>query len=285
MSHPCPAEHCDRPAPGTATICGACTAELGRALRQVPGLAAELDTTLSRQHTRTGGGTTDVHDDPTPAVLHIGPLGYDPRASEAAYVLRSALVGWVRVMQENLAPRPGPACPRCAHPSCGVVRYSRGPADTPASMAAWLSAGLRRLARHPAAEEAHAEILGAARQAQHVIDRPADRVFAGRCPGCGNALYARPGAPTVQCRDCDADPVDVDTQLAQMRARVEDQLAHPTGAAALLTRLDIKAPEATIRRWAKQGRIAAHGTDLRGRRLYRIGDIIDTITGEARTPA
>lgn len=265
MSHPCPAEHCDRPAPGNATICGACTADLERALQQVPELAAELDVTLSRQHTRTGGGTTDIEDDPTPAVLRIGTLGYDPRASEAAYILRSALVGWARVLAEQTGAAP--------------------PADTLPAIAGWLAGQTGRLARHPAADEAHAEILGAVRQAQHVIDRPADREFAGRCPGCDTALYARPGAAAVQCRECDAEPVDVEDQLDRMRGAIEDQLFHPTGAAAMLARLDISAPESTIRRWAKQGRLAPHGTDQRGRRLYRLGDIIDTITGEARTPA
>lgn len=249
---PCPVPDCRLPA-RSGLMCGACEAELSRALRSVPALVGDLDVTLSRQTSRMGRGGHGA------AV----PLAYDARASEAGYVLRSALVGWVRQLQEA-KPEPWPA-------------------DTAQAMAGWLSARLTRLVRHPAAQEAHGEITDAVRAAQRVTDRPAVREFAGRCPGCGEALYAKPGASRVQCRECDADAVDVGAQLDQMRDAIRDQLAHPTGASALLARLEIKAPESTIRRWAEQRRLLAHGTDPRGRSLYRIGDILDVITDMGRS--
>jgi hypothetical protein len=254
LSHPCPAEHCDRPAPGTQTICGACESDLRRALADVPDVLGDLDVTLSRQTSRMGHGG---HGEP--------PLAFDERASEVGYVLRSALAGWVRQLQET--------------------EPEEWPDDTAQSMAEWLSARLQRLVRHPAAEEAHGEIVTAVRAAERVTDRPAERQFAGRCPACGEPLYAKPGASAVQCRaeGCEAKPVDVHHQLDQMRDRIRDQLAHPTGASALLARLEIKAPESTIRRWAKDHRILAHGTDQRGRSLYRIGDILDVITDMGRS--
>jgi hypothetical protein len=241
-------------------------------LDAVPEVVAELDVTLSRQTSRMGRGGHGS----------TVPLAFDERASEAAWVLRSALVGWVRVMSEGWTPPHGPACRSCAHPSCILAT---GPMDTPASMAVWLSASLTRLVRHPAAEEAHGEILTAVRDAQRVVDRRPERQFAGRCPGCGETLYAKPGASVVQCREegCEAKPVEVREQLDQMRDRIRDQLAHPTGASALLARLEIKAPESTIRRWAVQHRILAHGTDARGRSLYRIGDILDVVTEMGRS--
>jgi len=144
-------------------------------------------------------------------------------------------------------------------------------------MAAWLSARHSRLTGHAAAEEAHGEITAAVRAAERAVDVPAERRFAGRC-ACGAALYARPGAATVQCRECDAD-YDVADQLQQMRDQVRDQLARPTRAAGLLAQLGIRAPESTIRRWAKHNRILAHGTDPNGHKLYRIGDIIDIAIG------
>ncbi|MFB4320655.1 hypothetical protein [Actinomadura sp. 21ATH] len=268
MSVPCPVSHCDRPA-DRGRPCGACSAELGRALTSVAWLAGELDTTLSRQTSKTGGGRSAET-----------PMVFDPRASKAARILRSTLVGWVRAME--IEPREGPVCAACEHPSCRMLPYSRGPADTCQSMAAWLSAGLSRLLRHPAASEACEELTAAVRAAQRAVDRPGERVFAGRCE-CGEALYARPGASVVQCRECDAEPYDVADQHDKMREEIRDQLAHPYGAAALLARLDIKAPESTIRRWAKLGRIAAHGIDPRGRPVYRIGDILDVITEMGRS--
>src|SRR5690606_10226804 len=87
---PCPVETCDRPATG-GLMCGACVSELRRALDAVAELAAELDVTLSRQTPRgaTAGRSSVV------------PLPYDPRASEAAYVLRSTLAGWVRALRDQ----------------------------------------------------------------------------------------------------------------------------------------------------------------------------------------
>src|SRR5690606_39513597 len=99
-----------------------------------------------------------------------------------------------------------------------------GPSSTPQSMAAWLTQRLQRLTAHPAAPEAHGEICGAVRAAQSAVDRPAERQFAGRCPGCGAALYARPGAAQVRCRDCDAQPLDVEAQREAMLAATADQL-------------------------------------------------------------
>lgn len=248
---PCPNPDCDRPAKA-GLLCGACVAELQRALDGVPEVLGDLDVTLSRQTSRMGRGGGG----------NSTPLAFDERASEAGYVLRSTLVGWVRQLQE--------------------ARPEEWPDDTAQAMARWLSQRLERLVRHPAAGEAHGEIVTAVRAAQRVTDRPAERQFAGRC-ACGAALYAKPGASRVQCRDCDAEAVDVGEQLDRMREHVRDQLAHPTGASVLLARLEIKAPESTIRRWAGQRRILAHGTDARGRSLYRIGDILDVITETGRS--
>src|SRR5690606_38070794 len=106
---PCPVETCDRPMPGSRAICGACEADIARALDAVPGVCAGLDVTLARQTSRTTAGKTSA----------VVPLPYDPRASEAAWVLRSTLAGWVRQLQD--------------------AKPEDGPAGTPQSMAAWLT--------------------------------------------------------------------------------------------------------------------------------------------------
>lgn len=242
---PCPVETCDRPMPGSRVICGACEADIARALNAVPGLTADLDVTLARQTSRTTAGRSAVV-----------PLPFDPRASEAAWVLRSTLAGWVRQLQEH---RPEP-----------------WPADTPQDMAAWLSARLQRLVRHPAAPEAHGEITEAVRAAQRVVDRPQERRFAGYCD-CGAALYARPGAATVRCRDCDADPYDVDERRQAMLAAVADQLMPAHQAAAALSGLVAPLSADLVRKWAERGQIDARGRDLAGRPLYRLSDVLDRL--------
>ena len=240
---PCPVETCDRPMPGSRVICGACEADIARALASVPGVCADLDVTLARQTSRTTAGRSAVV-----------PLPFDPRASEAAWVLRSALAGWVRQLQEH---RPEP-----------------WPADTPQDMAAWLAQRLQRLAAHPAAPEAHGEICGAVRAAQRAVDRPAERQFAGRCPGCGAALYARPGAAQVQCRDCDAQPLDVEAQREAMLAAIADQLMTAVQAADVLTRLAAPLSADLVRKWADRGHITPRGRDMSGRPLYRVSDVL-----------
>lgn len=243
---PCPVPTCDLPA-RSGLMCGACQAELSRALDGVPELCGDLDVTLSRQTSRTGGGRT-----------RVVPLPYDQRASEAAWVLRSALVGWVRQLQE-------------AHPE-------EWPDETVPDMAAWLSARLSRLVRHPAAQEAHGEILAAVRDAQRVVDRPGERQFAGRCPGCGEALYARPGAKQVKCREdgCEAG-VDVDAQRDAMLASIADQLMTATGCADVLTRLAAPLKAELVRQWGSRGRLIAHGHDAADHPLYRVSDVRDLL--------
>ena len=254
---PCPVETCDRPMPGSRVICGACEADIARALDAVPGLTADLDVTLARQTSRTTAGRSAVV-----------PLPFDPRASEAAWVLRSALAGWVRQLQD--------------------AKPEDWPADTPQDMAAWLSQRLQRLAAHPAAPEAHGEICGAVRAAQRVTDRPAERQFAGRC-GCGRALYAKPGARTVRCRDCDAQPLDVEAQREAMLAAIADQLMTAVQVADVLTRLAAPLPADTVRHWARGGRLIAHGHDAGGHALYRVSEVrellIEKLKREQRAKA
>lgn len=239
---PCPVDGCDRPA-RSGYMCGGCEAELARALDAVPAVVADLHDTLSRQ---TSNGTATGRS-------AVTPLPFDARASEAMRVLRNTLVGWVRQLQET-QPQPWPR-------------------DSSASMAAWLSARLSRILKHPAAPDAHAEITGAVRHAQRVTDRPPDRQFAGRCPQCDAPLYARPGARAVQCRDCDADPTDVTTQRDAMLAAITDQLVTATQAADILTRLAAPLSAELVRQWATRGRLAAHGRDVHGHPLYRVSDV------------
>lgn len=265
MSRPCPIDTCERPAPGGQPVCGACRADLERALRAVPDLTRELDVNLSRQVSRMGRGGNGV-----------APLPFDARASEAGYVLRSALVGWVRDLTQDAPARQGPSCRACAHPSCLLIA---GPSDDMGSMARWLLAGFERLLSHPAVDEAYGEIVDAVRGAERATDRPAERQFAGRC-ACGVALYAKPGAAVVQCRDCDAGAVDVAEQRAAMLAQIEDQLATSTQAAHILTRLAAPLRASTVRKWGERSRLVAHGRDPHGHPLYRIGEVLELLVAK-----
>jgi hypothetical protein len=293
---PCPVEHCDRPRRGDQQVCGACASELQRALAIVPELAQELETTLTRQ---TSSGTSGSGSET--------PLPYDPRATEAEAVLRSTLVGWVRLLMGEhpspLPPRParpmGPICAGCPHESCVTARetigriahlaYLAGPADTLASMARWLLVEPHRLTGHAAAEEAVDEICAAVRAAWRAVDRAPDSTFAGPCPECGTGLYARPGATTTRCRnvECerssrDADAVDIGEQHTAMAAQIEDQLLHSVAMSAVLANLGVHVPASTIRWWGsgdeetgRQRRLWDHGHDANRRPLYRVSEVLE----------
>lgn len=80
---------CGQPAPDAA-ICGACERDLTLALLAAIVIGPDLDLAIARQ-TRFG--------DPT-GRGGVSVLPFDERASEAAWVLRNTLSGWVRVLAE-----------------------------------------------------------------------------------------------------------------------------------------------------------------------------------------
>lgn len=244
----CPVDRCDRPRRGDQQICGACAGQLARALGDIPMLATQLDISLSRQTSNSGGGRSAET-----------PMPYDLRASEAAYILKSTLVSWVHAIseQDNLAQ----------------------PADTLEAMARWLLARHAALCGYPAAEEAVDQICAAVRNAERAIDRPAERWFAGPC-SCGTDLYAKPGAPVVTCRDCGLT-YDVADRRKWLLEASEDQLAYGALIAHALTTMGQPVTPERIRTWAARGRIIAHGTDPRGRPQYRVGDVRELLLADA----
>jgi hypothetical protein len=229
-------------------LCGGCEADLARALGDVPWLAAQLDVVLSKQGSHA------------PAGRRTGlPLPYDPRATEAAFVLKSALVGWVRILVE-------------AHPE-------GRPADTLPAVALWLLARVERLAMHHAAGEAVDEICSAVRSAIRLVDRPADLVYAGPCGNdvtvddpCPEALYARPDAVRVTCRTCRA-MYDVEDRREWMLDAVEGMLFRAADMAHVLTSLGWPCTQGQIRQWASRGRVVPHGVDGQGHPVYRVSEV------------
>jgi hypothetical protein len=250
---PCPNPDCDRPA-RSGLLCGACQAELQRALDGVPEVLGDLDVTLSRQTSRMGRGGGG----------NSTPLPYDRRASEAGYVLRSTLVGWVRVLQE--------------------ARPEEWPDDTAQAMARWLSTRLERLVRHPAAPEAHGEITTAVRAAQRAVDRAPERLYAGPCPECETSLHVRPGATRTTCRECGTG-INVTERRQWMRDQCEDLLGTPSEVSAICAGLGVTVSPSTIRVWVSRKKLFPRRfvrpikEGGKPRALYRVGDVIKKASG------
>lgn len=291
MSLPCPVLWCDRPMPGGRRICGACEAETLRELADVPSLARHLEISISRQAQIGEGGGGHSDDE--------RPLPWDERAAEAAHALKAVLVSWVRLLGDGVHQLPGPVCAsRCEHRSCVYTELGREPADDLASIARWLLRLEGPLFRHEAASEAVEEIIETVQAARKAVDRPADKIYAGPCDGCGEDLYGRPGAALVTCRWCvdeEGDRLQYEVQARRkwMLAAVEDvELYAPDIARALTTLVRPIAP-ALLHTWASRGKLSAVPT-MRGpvcalacdhhtcleilatrRPRFRVGDVVD----------
>lgn len=200
-------EWCDRPAPH-ATICGTCVGTFRKALRNVGTLYADLATVRSKG-SRFGGNATKG------SVGREMPLVVDSRftdrtgdGSQLDYDVKNTLVTWARMVIEGWPEyRPGPVCEGCNHATCVRARRTAHPGNSVVSIAAYLV----RMAGSIAAEEWAAEILDEVldleRRLRRMVDRPADRWYAGICGNviepdrahdgstCGCACHANLGTP------------------------------------------------------------------------------------------
>lgn len=279
MSQTCTVDGCDRPVLD-AYVCQACALDLERALGDVRWLNDQLDVVLTRQTAkpeRVGGTSTEQA------------LPYDPRATEARWVLANTVTTWARVVEEehNEANPPiGPTHAVCHDRSCAQIRGVHPPnIGGIGILAAWLSSYAGWLRTHAAGADAVEEVLSCVGAARRLVDVRPERWYAGPCEGpegerCGHDLYARPNAAHVTCPACGSRWETQARRDALLKA-AWDHLGTASEVSALcramlgqLVTVDM------IRGYVRRGVIAAHGSglDRRGRMvaLYRIGDVIDT---------
>lgn len=284
---------CGRPTRDVRLLCDQCVWEVEQALAEMPALLDELSITLTglARIGQKGGNSKKGTKGKTQ------PLGYDVRASEMLDDLRVFLSGWVRVIAED--------------------HGHDLPTDTLRAMGRWLFARLDLIATHEAAEDIHREITGIAfppylgdgrarpGQAWHPVDRPADRVYAGKCeatvtsdeePGDGLArggaghwrceadLYARPNSATARCHDCGTEH-----SLDQRRERLLQELDDKLYTAGEIARLAVYLGEANrgrertrklINQWHKRGRLERHTSNEVGEPLFRFGTVLVELAKE-----
>lgn len=230
-------------------------------------VSAELDVALSRQ-VRIGGGSGGRRSPEVPLAF-----GYAP--SEAGYVLRNTLVGWVRVLVEEHS-------------------EPVWPADTLGAMAAWLLKRLPDLVSHEAAAEAFDELTSAVANARRAIDSATPRVFAGVCgqrleagvgSTCTGSVYGSPGQEWAYCEACGSQHRVADRHQ-QMRDELDDRLFSAAEIATLGVYLgetfDRKRTRNLLTKWAERGLLEAKGLDSRGEPTYRFGDAMDRLVHSLR---
>lgn len=261
--------------PGTSVVCGACVADLERALGDVAFYADQLEVTFSRQtRSGTGGGRRGGE----------RPLPYNPRASLAGAKLRAILITWTGVVHRVVgAPLSGPTCVACRHASCRRIKGTRPSGNTLGQMSRWLLLHIDTVRQHESGAMLTDSITAAVRDAESVVDRPADRLYAGPCDECGKDLYGRLGAAVVTCTTCGLE-YDVAARCEWLKAAAEDVLANAIEISRAINRLGTELKVDRIYKWAERKRITPHGTDANGRALYRFGDALDLLAqADAKT--
>lgn len=239
------------------TICTRCMDEIGGELRNAQNYLDELLVTATRQdaiadkHARVGG-------------TRERPLGYRPDVSDAEHLLHATLIYWGRLVAE----------------ANGVPLYEL-PVAQAALMANWLTVHRETIRRHDGAARMLAELRMANTNARRLIDRPAERVYLGRCD-CERELYAREGAGQVACRHCKTVH-NVRQRRDLLRDIIRDHLATAADIAAGIGELhgtDINRKR--INQWHSRNRLTSYGRSPDGYPLFRIGDVLDLAT--ARPP-
>ena len=262
--------------------CPKCVDHLAETLGDVPALAVELDTTLTRQARMTAHSGRSRE---TPLVFHQG-------ASEARTVLSVVLVSWAVLVAKHLGavldlePKP-------------VTRTWTGRAVTPTPApdrttlaARWLLAHLKDLARMYQWGEIHRQVTDAVRDARRAIDRPADRVYAGPCDGngtihvelvadpCGLDLLADPDWATIRCHTC-SNEYDIQLRRDWMLEAVRGYVGYGKDVSRICRMLGLKITEPLIRKWRQRGKLHPRqwSEDDIPRPLYAVDDVITIAAG------
>lgn len=191
------------------------------------------------------------------------PLVFNEKASDLKRDLCNAVQSWARVFAEDNQ-----------HLIFDVATIE--------DAARWMAGFPNLLASHVAAVEMHADFEALIYRARRAIDRPAQRVYLGECGGptgngpCGSALYGIEGKSGARCHDCGTDWL-VEARRRTMLGSLEDRLAHSGTLAAIVKANGVPLASSTIRNYARAGKVTAVARDLKGRPLYRVGDVLDVL--------
>lgn len=232
---------------------------LDEAFHERAGLWAELQTTIGRLSKSVGG-------EPVGGKASERPVPFHDVASAVAHRMRNELVTWARALAED-------------DPDLEL------PADHPAAIARWLAG---RVAGMFVSAEMGGAIRAVVRDAQRVIDRAPDRVYAGPCyepldvkvsdevpdgepaPRCAGQLYATKGKPMVRCPDCGARH-EVEVRQGWLSRTLGDQHVSAAEAAPVLSWLLGKTiTRNNIAAWKRDSRVEVHA----GPYPYRFGDLL-----------
>jgi hypothetical protein len=288
---------CGRPTAG-AWLCDRCQQTLAVALCNVAAYYDDLGETVRTKQARYSSGPVSKG-----SIGKVQPLPVDGRfldvtgdGTQVRWDVWASVVAWCRVVMEEQPQLAGPVCARpCLHTSCAAIRRRRWPRNTTRSMVAYLDRQFRMIVREQWAQSFLDEMLDNERRLRRLVDRPADRWYAGKCGvtdedgECNAELYATRDYGTIICPGCGITH-DVAERRDVLLSEAAAYLVTATEAAgALLAWTDYDGSESKlvdrIRQWRNRGQLEARSTEQvngRERHLYRLGDVQALLIVEAQ---
>lgn len=277
----CPRPGCGRPIHDMAYVDGRCGDQLRRDLELVARLAGEAATTVARMdRIGHGGQRTDTE---VPLPVNLGAAADHDDAV-------NTLTTWARhVHEESGRPLPTVRSAPCRHATCARIRSGgvRGPlcpealTEHPVAVAAlWLAQQIEWLRHRPEADQAFDEIADACSVVVRVVDRPAERWYAGDC-ACGGELWPAAGKTTARCPEC-GTVHELSQRKAEMLDQLDDMWLTAAQAAHALTSMDVPTNANTIRVWAARGRLAPHPEGEVGHPRYLVGSVRELVAEHVR---
>jgi hypothetical protein len=256
---------CGRPAPD-AWLCHQHDAELEQLVTELPAMVGYLNDTIGRQvrfsSGRIGGRPADE------------PVMINEAAARVSLALRNEAVRIIRHLIEarGLSPR-------------------NLPNDDLLSIAQWLAKHVQSIRQDETAGDTVQSLRAINRRIIRIIDRPADRIYAGICSieangqECPQELYAERGATFIRCRGCGYNH-EVERRRDVLKVAARDTLMTiPELKTALPEVLGVPIKDGTLRQWKARKRIVAHGLNWDGKELFRVGDILDIAVDQQRGEA
>lgn len=260
-----PCERCARPIHDTAYVHQECTRTTAELLRLVASIAGEAQTTIARLSvTGDGGGVSDPDPDPwdrTGAALVPMALPVDLGAAQR---WDTAVMDLLTTAKHIVEERGRPVDYGQGHPLAGLVT--------------WLADQLGWLRYRREGLDLLDGMDSACRQLVAVVDRRADRWYAGPCGTelvvgqCPEELYPVAGASTYRCQHC-GTVHDLDVRKQWLLDQVDELLYGAAWISASLARLGLLVNLSTITTWVDRGRLTAHGRDAYGHALLKVGEV------------
>lgn len=293
-----------------AALCKRCTAEIERALAELPADLADLQAVATRQAAGPlglGHGHYCERVDPREAWQPSDaptdePWVFAAGAADQLWAVGNTLSTWIRHLCESRGIE-SPRASRGTWTTRRRLRITRNRAhwwvervfipstDQPLSVLIdWLLSNLDAVRCDVAAAQIHDELTSLPIENRRwIMLPPPEEEFHGLCDSpdvradlidgaitprvstCGTRLWSREKAQRIDCPTCGATYTRAERQ-ASMLAELVDTLGTVRQVAATLTTLGRPVTVNQINHWVKRGQIAARGTVPR---MVRIGDVLD----------